>query len=164
MTQDEFQVEAESLRRQLVAEADGYLHDTDGAEDAVQDALMRLWQVRDTLRSPMTAIAKVVVRNICLDRLRRTKPKTDIENAETVSEDDDGNQQHNEAIDRMMAIVKMLPPQQQMIIQLRHFDGLEMSGIAMLMGMSEVAVRKALSRARQAVKAQYLKKYKEDEQ
>ena len=164
MTQDEFQVEAESLRRQLVAEADSYLHDTDGAEDAVQDALMRLWQVRDTLRSPMTAIAKVVVRNICLDRLRRTKPKTDIETVEAVSEDDDGNRQHNEAIDRMMAIVKMLPPQQQMIIQLRHFDGLEMSGIAMLMGMSEVAVRKALSRARQAVKAQYLKKYKEDEQ
>lgn len=153
MTQDEFQEEAEGLRRRLVSEAAGYLHDSDEAEDAVQDALVRLWQIRDTLRRPMTAIAGGVVRDICLDRLRRARTTTGVENAEMTDEGDDGRLRRSEAIDRMMDVVRTLPPQQQMVIQLRHWDGL---------GMSEAAVRKALSRARQAVRAQYLKKYREE--
>jgi DNA-directed RNA polymerase specialized sigma24 family protein len=36
---------------------------------------------------------------------------------------------------------------------------MEMSDIALLMGSTETAVRKALSRARQAVRKEYYKKY-----
>lgn len=164
MTQDEYQREAEGLRRKLVAEACGYLHDADEAEDAVQDALLRLWRLHDTLRSPMAAMARVVVRNICLDRLRRARPTAGIGLASEVAiADDDGQSTRDEAIDRMLSVIEGLPPKQRLVIRLRHTYGLDFKDIAMLTGMSEVAARKTLSRARLAVRTAYLKRYKEEE-
>jgi RNA polymerase sigma-70 factor (ECF subfamily) len=48
---------------------------------------------------------------------------------------------------------------QQTILRLRHMEGMELRDIAALTGSSEVATRKALSRARQAVRLQYMKRY-----
>ena len=45
------------------------------------------------------------------------------------------------------------------ILRLRHLEGMEMNEIAVLIGSSEVAIRKALSRARQAVRQKYMKQY-----
>lgn len=63
----------------------------------------------------------------------------------------------NENLDRLMAIVERLPSLQQTILRLRHMEGMEMSDIANLIGSNEVALRKALSRARQTVRLQFLK-------
>ena len=63
----------------------------------------------------------------------------------------------DESLDRLMAIVESLPSMQQTILRLRHMEGMEMSDIAEITGSNEVAVRKALSRARQAVRMQFLK-------
>ena len=46
---------------------------------------------------------------------------------------------------------------QQTILRLRHIEGMEMSDIAEMTGSNEVALRKVLSRARQAVRLQFLK-------
>ena len=65
----------------------------------------------------------------------------------------------DERIERMMAVVSTLPDLQQTILRLRHLEGMEMNEIADLTGSSEVAIRKALSRARQAVRQKYMKQY-----
>ena len=70
-----------------------------------------------------------------------------------------GRQGDDERIERMMAVVSTLPDLQQTILRLRHLEGLEMNEIADLTGSSEVAIRKALSRARQAVRQKYMKQY-----
>ena len=62
-----------------------------------------------------------------------------------------------ENLDRLMAIVESLPSMQQTILRLRHIEGMEMSDIAEMTGSNEVALRKVLSRARQAVRLQFLK-------
>jgi RNA polymerase sigma-70 factor (ECF subfamily) len=59
----------------------------------------------------------------------------------------------------MLAIIETLPSLQQTILRLRHIEGMEMKDIAELIGTNEVAIRKALSRARQAVRTQYMKRY-----
>lgn len=162
MTQDAFQTEATALRPILIAEARHLLHDNDGAEDAVQDALLRLWQVCDTLHSPMTALAHVVVRNVCLNRLRSLRPTTPI--SETDAIDDRSNADDRQTdINRMMDVIATLPPLQQLLLRLRHMSGLDSAAIARLTGMSPAAVRKALSRARLAVRVEYLKKYQEEQ-
>lgn len=56
-----------------------------------------------------------------------------------------------------------LPDKQQTVLQLRHMEGMGMADIAELTGSSEVAVRKALSRARQAVRNIYLKERRRNE-
>ena len=75
-------------------------------------------------------------------------------NGETDEADGD-----DERIERMMAVVSTLPDLQQTILRLRHLEGMEMNEIADLTGSSEVAIRKALSRARQAVRQKYMKQY-----
>ena len=154
MTQEEFKEEAQRLRPRLMLTARRYLGDDD-AEDTVQDALLRLWQMVGELRQPLDALALRLTRNLCIDQVRRRKPTvmlTDSGGTDLADGDD-------ERIERMMNVVSTLPDLQQTILRLRHLEGMEMNEIADLTGSSEVAVRKALSRARQAVRQKYMKQY-----
>lgn len=154
MTQEEFKDEAQRLRPRLMLTARRYLGDDD-AEDTVQDALLRLWQMVGELRQPLDALAQRLTRNLCIDKVRRKKATVTLTaNGETDEADDD-----DERIERMMAVVSTLPDLQQTILRLRHLEGMEMNEIADLTGSSEVAIRKALSRARQAVRQKYMKQY-----
>ena len=154
MTQEEYREEARRLRPRLLQAARRYLN-ADDAEDTVQDTLLRLWQMVDALRMPMDALALVLVRNLCIDKLRKQKsslPLThDFEQADEVESD--------ERIERVLAMMASLPTMQQTILRLRHMEGMEMRQIAELTGSNEVAIRKALSRARQSLKQQYAKRY-----
>ena len=154
MTQEEFKEEAQRLRPQLMLTARRYLGDDD-AEDTVQDVLLRLWQMVGEMRQPFDALALRLTRNLCIDKVRRKKPTVML----TDSGETDQAENDDERIERMMAVVSTLPDLQQTVLRLRHLEGMEMNEIADLIGSSEVAIRKALSRARQAVKQKYLKQY-----
>ena len=153
MTQEEFKEEAQRLRPRLMLTARRYLGDDD-AEDTVQDALLRLWQMVGELRQPLDALALRLTRNLCIDQVRRRKPTVMLTDSDRTDETGD-----DERIERMMAVVSTLPDLQQTILRLRHLEGMEMNEIADLIGSSEVAIRKALSRARQAVRQKYMKQY-----
>ena len=151
MTENEFKTEAKRIRQLMINTARQYLSDFDEAEDIVQDILLKLWQMRDELRSPLNSFASVLVRNHSVDILRRqpvTISVSDVFYDEPSVED--------ERLERILSIMNTLPTMQQTILRLRHMEGMEMQQIAELIGSNEVAVRKALSRARKAIKAQYL--------
>ena len=180
MTHEEFKQEARRLRPQLLLVAQRYLG-SDDAEDVVQDALLRLWQMVDELRLPMDALARVLTRNLCISCLRKQKRTPSVPlSAPALSASaplppsasapptvpggspaEDSASDQAARIDRMMAVVEALPPLQQTILRLRHMEGMAMSDIAALIGTSEVALRKALSRARQSVRQQYMKRYEQ---
>lgn len=73
MTSEEFKQEAQAVRHQLISQAQRYLGDTDEAEDVVQDALLRLWQMHSELQTPLVRMAMVVTRNLSIDRLRKRR-------------------------------------------------------------------------------------------
>ena len=146
------------MRPQLLMAAQRYV-DGDDADDVVQDALLRLWQMLDELHLPINALATVLVRNQCISLLRKQR-HTVILPAANVPDDlpvSAAGAAENENIDLLMDIIESLPSMQQTILRLRHMEGMEMSDIAELTSSNEVAVRKALSRARQAVRIQFLK-------
>ena len=151
MTKDEFEISFQRLRPLLIAEATKYMGDTDNAEDMVQDAMLRLWQMCAQLQSPVDGLARIIVRNLCLDAIRRRKPREGIE-ALPVAAGSGSEAIEHERIEHMMAIVEELPDVPQTILRLRHMEGMEMKDIARLLQMEETAVRKALSRARQTVR------------
>ena len=148
MTTETFRQEAQRMRTTLVRLAFGILRDSDEAEDVVQDVLLRLWQMRDQLRMPIEPLARVLTRNRCIDIVRRKKPAAELSMAVFQEEDE----ALRERIERMMKVIETLPDLQQTILRLRHMEGMEFKEIAELTGSTEVAVRKALSRARQAVR------------
>ena len=158
MTQEEYKDEVRRIRPMLLSVARRYVGDDD-AEDTVQDVLLRLWQMLDELRLPIDALATVLVRNQCVSLLRKQRhsvalPAATVPDGFSVGDAADSTDEH---LDRLMVIVESLPSMQQTILRLRHMEGMEMSDIAEITGSNEVAVRKALSRARQAVRMQFLK-------
>ena len=158
MTQEEYKDEVRRIRPKLLSVARRYVGDDD-AEDTVQDVLLRLWQMLDELRLPVDALATVLVRNQCVSLLRKqrhavARPAAIASDGFSVGVATDST---GENLDRLMAIVESLPSMQQTILRLRHIEGMEMSDIAEMTGSNEVALRKVLSRARQAVRLQFLK-------
>lgn len=151
MTKSEYEIAMQRLRPMLIAEATKYLGDANDAEDMVQDAMMRLWQMCSQLHSPVDGLARILVRNLCLDTIRRRKPREGIEALPAAIGNSNEAVEH-ERIERMMSVVESLPDVPQTILRLRHMEGMEMKDIARLLQMEEAAVRKALSRARQAVR------------
>ena len=159
MTQEQFKDEARRLRPRLIELARRYLGDDD-AEDTVQDTLLRLWQMVGELRQPLDGLALRLTRNLCIDQLRRQRPASSLVSDSTpVGKDETDTPDDDERIERMMSVIATLPSLLQTILRLRHLEGMEMKEIAALTGSSETAIRTALSRARKAVRTQYLKQY-----
>ena len=151
MTTETFKKEAQRMRTSLVRQAFGILRDSEEAEDVVQDVLLRLWQMRDQLKMPIEPLATVLTRNRCIDLVRRKKPTAELTTAVFQEE----NEALHERIERMMKVIETLPDLQQTILRLRHMEGMDSKEIANLTGSTEVAVRKALSRARKTVRDKF---------
>ena len=148
MTTEEFQQQAEALRLQLIGIAQKYLGATDEAEDIVQDAMIKLWLMRDQLMAPVSGFASVVTRNLCIDHLRKQHTTVDISKFPDTEEwIDDGEQ-----IEQMLQVIDTLPSAQRTILRMHHLQGMKTSEIALLLGSSEVSVRQKLSRARRMIR------------
>jgi RNA polymerase sigma factor (sigma-70 family) len=152
MTTEEFQQQAEALRLQLIGIAQKYLGATDEAEDIVQDAMIKLWLMRDQLMAPVSGFASVVTRNLCIDHLRKQHTTVDISKYPDTEEwSDDGEQ-----IEQMLQVIDTLPSAQRTILRMHHLQGMKTSEIALLLGSSEVSVRQKLSRARRMIRKRLL--------
>ena len=148
MTTEEFQQQAEGLRKQLVSIAHKYLGNTNEAEDIAQDVMIKLWLMHEKLESPIIGMASIVTRNLCIDALRKHHKTIDISQLPDEEDfSDDGEQ-----IEQMLRIIDSLPSAQRTILRMRHLQGMEMKEIALVLGSTEVAVRKSLSRARKMVR------------
>ena len=148
MTTEEFQQQAEGLRKQLVSIAHKYLGNTNEAEDIAQDVMIKLWLMRDKLESPIIGMASIVTRNLCIDALRKHHKTIDISQLPDEEDfSDDGEQ-----IEQMLKVIDSLPSTQRTILRMRHLQCMDMKEIALVLGSTEVAVRKSLSRARKMVR------------
>lgn len=156
MTTDMFREKAQAMRPMLMTTARRIVVDEAEAEDVVQDALLRLWQLRDEPIRNMEGMARVVVRHLSYDVVRRRRDCISIE--ETDVFDVSPTDGLNDVEERMMALVRQLPTMQQTVLRLRHVEEMEMRDIAELIGVTEVTVRKSLSRARRRLMEQFTQK------
>ena len=148
MTTEAFQQQAGELRKQLVSIAHKYMGNTDEAEDIAQDAMVKLWLMREQLTLPIAGMASIVTRNLCIDALRKKHHTIDIAQLPDEADfSDDGEQ-----IEQLLKVIDSLPSTQRTILRMRHLQGMEMREIALVLGSTEVAVRKTLSRARKVVR------------
>ena len=127
------------------------------AEDAVQEAFLRVLRHRDTLeevRDRRVWLIRIVW-NIVLDRKRRskTRPETDdvdelarvLPSAGLSAEQLAAAAQHHA---RVLACVDKLPAKERQVLMLSAFDELSSVEIAGVLGITESSVRSRLFRAR----------------
>lgn len=161
MDKIEFETRAKSLRPRLMEMACRCLGGKDDAEDVVQDTLLKVWSMRERLDEykSVEALAMVVCRHLCLDKMKQTR----MSNIDDVNITDVGMSPHDmieeeETIAEIHELINKLPDGQQIILRLKHIDCMETAEIAQLVGSTEVAVRVQLSRARNRIKEMFLNK------
>ena len=155
MTNREFEIFVERTRPKLLAIACQYLGATADAEDIVQEALLKLYAMRqrlDAYRS-IEALATVVVKRLALNTLRNEKrhPATTLDERITVYDEPPSDERYAE----LLQAIDTLPSKQQMILRMKHIEGLEVEEIADLVKMSHDAIYQNLSRARRAILEQF---------
>lgn len=151
MNIDEIFNNTEKVRPQLIGIARKIVGNDEDAEDIVQDALLRLWQVKEDIRNA-ESMAKIITRNLSIDYVRRKHITEDIDESKLEIDDSSNNE---EQIERIMNLINKLPTMQQTVIRLRHIDGLKMADIAKITGTTEQAVRQSISRARRTILKNY---------
>lgn len=145
-----------ALRDKLHLSALGFLKDDEDARDAMQDAFFRLWKSGGA-ESDAEAKNKLfaVLRNICIDRLRRPGmsryDETDYEKLEA-------QEDSYEDMDKLESLLTAgLTGIQKRIYSLVVHDGVEYEEIAMRLDMKVEAVRMNMSRARKKIRDNYNK-------
>ncbi|MBQ3606419.1 MAG: sigma-70 family RNA polymerase sigma factor [Muribaculaceae bacterium] len=157
----EFEHIAKIIRPKLKNKAFLILHDEAEAEDIVQDALLKLWTIRNRLDEyqSIEALAMVIMQRLCLDVLKRRR--NDTYKGEEPQEMEYSPHEELERIEsgtQVDAILAQLPDKQSAILRMKHIDMLETKEIATILGMSEGAIRITLMRARNKVKELFLNK------
>ncbi|WP_333694425.1 RNA polymerase sigma factor [Flavobacterium sp.] len=162
MTQFEFVELISPFKDKVFRLAKRLLVSTDEAQDATQDILLKLWDKKVNLKnySSVEAFAMTMTKNHCLDQLKSKRASNLTLVHSNYRDNASGLDQKVEDRDSWQWVEKImrdLPEQQRMIIQLRDIESYEFEQIAEIMHMNETAVRVALSRARKTIKEKMIK-------
>ncbi len=161
MTLEEFKTEVLPVKNKLFRFAKRLMKNRTEAEDIVQEVLLRLWLNRNKMDEykNIEAFAVTVTKNLCLDNLKSKASKTTElkENLIVKDKNPDEEYEKKDINNKINEIIKGLPFQQKMIIQLRDIEGYEFEEISEMVNMTLNAIRVNLSRARKKVRDEIIK-------
>lgn len=137
---------------------------TEDAEDMVQETYLKLWQKRHELPKADNpeAYATTILRNLCLDTLRRTqperseKPPEELPIADRATASTEMEQQEEGSI--LQHLIDRLVEPQRTILRMRDIGECSFKEIAATVCLQEAHVRMLLSRARKKLKEEYMKR------
>ena len=154
MTPEEFSRTYLPLADGLYQTALDLLGSHEEAEDTVQDCFVKLWLARNRLsavRDPR-AWTHILVRNLCIDRLRTRKGIHEEPIPSDLPLEPEPESDFPERMARVLRAIGTLPGKDRELLHLRLLEGLSYEEIARRKGLSEVALRVAFHRLKQKIK------------
>ena len=156
MTPERFTQDYLPLKDDLYKVAFYILESGADAEDAVQDLYLKLWDAGDaldTIRAPK-AYCISLLRNICIDRLRRYRPDGEEKIPQRAADDSLQDERMNERQKIEAAIKQMssLSDSERIVLKLKVFDDLSYEEIQKRTGLSQLSMRVHLSNARRKIR------------
>ncbi|MBO8455834.1 MAG: sigma-70 family RNA polymerase sigma factor [Bacteroidetes bacterium] len=161
MEKDEFKKVWLPLSDSFYKAAFHMLKSESDAQDAVQDLFIRLWNSRSTLdkvNSP-SAYGMAMLRNICIDRLRRSqadqaKGMVRADTAADVASDETAEEAmvSREKLQALEAGIAKLPQTQREVFIMRFYRQMSYDEISAETGLSYINVRVMINRARNFLK------------
>ena len=154
MTCEEFKKEIIRLQPLMQRTAERITGDSYNAADAVQEAVINLWEKRASLAQgkDMEKLCLTVVKRRSIDMLRRKMPTTDIdaENLMLLEVPDEDLVEERYQLARKL--VDQLPERQRNAILMKYEEGLSNKEIEQATGMSSTHLYATLSRAYKALR------------
>lgn len=161
MTTEEFKRNILKMQPRLQRMAKYIVGDPDSAADAVQEAVIALWEQRSTIKSQeMEKLSLTVVKRRSIDLLRKHKPTVSVD-AESLMLAEPPQDDLEERYRMARQLVDRLPARQRDVILMKYEEGLSMEEIEKATGMSSTHVYATLSRAYKSLR-ETIKQYKEE--
>lgn len=133
--------------------------DDSRVEDLVQEVMLKMWSIRDTLEryDSKEALAVAILKNKARDLWRHDKMEqgTAAEGGEAAIEDLET--EHADEVELIRRIVEHLPPLQQKLFRMKEIEGYDSREIMQITGCTAESLRQNLSRARRKIVADYAK-------
>jgi len=129
----------------------------DDAEDALQEAFLRLWPRAERIDNEQysSALVATTVKNLSIDMQRSRRHPTETLNESLTIEAPEDNSREELLKDVETIIEEELSETQRRIIHLRDYEGKDYEEIANLLGLQPTAVRMQLSRSRRRIREIY---------
>lgn len=162
MTIKEFTKDLLPLKNKLFRLSLNIMDNRDDAEDAVQEAYMKIWKMHDKSNNlkNIEAFMMTVTRNLCLDKLKSKRNRF-----LSLNEDIAGHAFSNphdlteqaDLVNQIKQALQKLPEQQRTIVHLRDVEGCNYDEITEITGWDINYLRVNLSRGRKKIKETILK-------
>ena len=140
------------------------LESEEDAADVVQDVYVKLWNARNCQEGIVSpkGYGLVLIRNLCLDRLRRRKtaPEDVLPDDGAFASPPDEEICTKELVAQVGNLIRDLPDDQRHLLEMKYFQHRDYGEIARRTGLSQVNVRVKISRARKFIKEMILKQDK----
>jgi len=153
-----FPIQAKLLRLAVLM-----LRNEEEAEDTVQEALLKLWLNRHNLKNyrSIEALAVVITKNLCKDKLRSSRWKnselSDQADPETTQPGPHQLAEQRDSRNLMLRLMQNLPDQQKLVVHLRDVEEYSFEEIEKITGLGINNIRVTLSRARQNLRQSFKK-------
>ena len=163
----QFKIDVLPLRDKLLNYARKLTEDPSDAEDAVQEIMLKLWNMRQKLDEyqSIEALAMTMTHHLCMDIWRAKRPDSlSLEQVQAPSQSATPERllEEKDEFRLMREIIDSLPTLQRTIIQMKDVQEYETEEIAEITGCSAEAIRSNLSRARKKVRDIYLQTIQEE--
>ncbi|MBO7082404.1 MAG: RNA polymerase sigma factor [Bacteroidales bacterium] len=153
MTTEEFKRNILRLQPRLQRTAEGIVGDPDSAADAVQEAVITLWEQRATISEPdMERLSLTIVKRRSIDMLRRQKPTVSIDTERLMLLEVPSEDPLDERYRLARKLVDQLPERQRNAILMKYEEGMSNKEIEQATGMSSSHLYTTLSRAYKALR------------
>ena len=156
MSTEEFTELYLPLRGALYRVAFFILESEDDAMDAVQDLYLKLLSSPDALETVRTpnAYCITLMRNICLDRVRKASRRPETEEMEAVSDESpaDERMSDRQRIKDICQKLSSLPERERTVLRMKVFEDLSYDEIQKRTGIGYLGLRVLLSNARRKLR------------
>ncbi|WP_321995315.1 RNA polymerase sigma factor [Draconibacterium orientale] len=150
MTSSEFEKLILQQKNKLFRFAFSILKDSNDAQDAVQEVVLKLWKNRRLLNNTqnLESYCLNAIKNHCFDVLRKQKHHPNYLLTKVHESLEETRFDAIDLVEKLKQELHQLPDQQRMAIELKDFQGLEYEEICEIMEQSANTIRVHVSRGR----------------
>ncbi|WP_297093900.1 RNA polymerase sigma factor [uncultured Draconibacterium sp.] len=150
MTSSDFEKLIIQHKDKLFRFAASILKDSNDAQDAVQEVVLKLWKNRRLLDNAknLESYCMNTVKNHCFDVLRKQKHHQNYLLANVHEAQEETRFDAIDLVEKLKQELHQLPDQQRMAIELKDFQGLDYEEVGDIMEQSANTIRVHVSRGR----------------